>query len=109
MNKERNKKYYHATSIKNFEPIIENGIKCGCDGLVYLTESEVDALKFISIRCDDDIVIFEVNLPKDEVIETFDHSYVFFKCKAFGYPHDIPSSNITDEILYMNKKNRKEN
>lgn len=98
------KSYYHATSIKNLESMIENGIKPGIDGIVYLAESEQDALKFISIRCFDDILVLEVKLPKEKVFETFDHSYAFFKCKAFGYPENIPIEFVTKATKYeMNR------
>lgn len=94
------KKYYHATPSKNLLSIMRDGIKAGCDGVVYLAETREDALKFICIRCFEDIVIFEVKLPEDKVYETFDHSQQFFKCKAYGYAGNISEKAIQNIWKY---------
>lgn len=101
----KKKSYYHATSIKNLESIIEHGIKPGYDGIVYLAETKEDALKFTCLRITGDILIFEVKLPEDKVFETFDHSYNFFKCKSFGYAKTIPFKAIINITKYsMNRE-----
>lgn len=94
------KKYYHATPSKNLLSIMSEGIKTGCDGVVYLAETREDALKFICIRCFEDIVIFEVKLSEDKVDETFDHSQQFFKCKAYGYAGNISRKAIQNVWEY---------
>ena len=90
------KKFYHATPLRNLNSILSSGeIRKGCDGLVYLAESEQDALKFIAIRCFDEIVVLEIEVPDEQqVIETFDHSYSFFQCRAFAYPENISTNCI---------------
>lgn len=99
------KSYFHATSIKNLESIIEHGIKPGCDGIVYLAETKEDALKFTCLRITNDILIFELKLQEDKVFETFDHSYNFFKCKSFGYAKTIPYKAIINATKYsMNRE-----
>lgn len=90
-------KYYHATSEYAFNKIIKEGIKPGIDGVVYLADSKENALKFISFRLiNEPIYVLEVELNENEVEETFDHSYKFFKCKAYGYAKNIPFNKITN-------------
>lgn len=40
--------YYHATPYENLESILENGIKRGVDGVVYLTEGRDEAMRFFA-------------------------------------------------------------
>ncbi len=89
-------KYYHATDIKNTISILDNGIKTGIDGCVYLTKTKEDAVKFIALRTDNDIIVFEVELNEKKVKESYDHSEKFFKCKAYYYSKDIPVNKIRD-------------
>lgn len=89
--------YYHATRASNLPSILEEGfIHTGCDGIVYLTESVEDALKFVALRVmDEDIYILGIKgLDESKVEETFDHSYAFFQCRSYGYPEDIPVSML---------------
>lgn len=81
--------YYHATPYENSFSIIANGIKANYEGIVYLTKEMDDAIKFVAVRGCRDILIIEVSVDDEKVEETFDHSYSFFKCKAFGYNGDI--------------------
>lgn len=92
-----NRVYYHATSETNFRKIMQSGsLHTGIDGIVYLTESAEDAYAFIGIRVwDEDIYILCIEgLDESKVVETFDHSYEFFKCRSYGYPEDISTKNI---------------
>ena len=95
---------YHATDYNNLYNILENGLKANSvDGLVYLAETSEDALKFICLRGYEKIVTFRVKIyKKDEnkLIETFDHSYNFFKCRSFGYMGDIPPENVEPYMQY---------
>ena len=48
------------------------------------------------------IKIKRSSLDKRKIIETFDHSYEFFKCKAYGYTEVIPSNLIHGIEIYNN-------
>jgi hypothetical protein len=104
--------YYHATDSDNLSSILDNGLKVGCDGVVYMTEKEDDAVKFVMFRGCKKIVVLKIKVYKrDEknVVETFDHSPRFFKCRAFGYMGNIDKSNIEpvsiwDNPLYVNNQ-----
>ena len=87
-------KFYHATPYSNLGSILTNGLHKGVDGVVYLAETKEAALKFICIRCFDPILVIEVELDEAQVEESFDHSYAFFREKAFTYPNDIPADQL---------------
>ena len=89
-------KYYHATDIKNMISITLEGIKTEIDGCVYLTKTKEDAVKFIAIRTNNDIIVFEVELNENNVKESYDHNEKFFKCKAYYYDKDITPDKITN-------------
>lgn len=95
---------YHATDMKNLASILDNGlIANNFEGIVYLAEKPEDALKFVVLRCYDEIVLLKVKIyKKDEgkLIETFDHNPRIFKCRAFGFMGNIPSSNIEPYMKY---------
>lgn len=95
-------KYYHATSMSSYLNILKDEtIKPGFDGLVYLTEEISHALRFVAIRGLKEIVVLEIEIPDAiNVIETFDHSEAFFKCRSFGYQGSIPSNCIKNVIKY---------
>lgn len=98
-------KYYHATRCTNAISIVQDGvIRTGCDGIVYLADSMDNAFRFIAVRTfHEDVIVFEIDIPETEmkfVEETFDHSYNFFQCKAFGYSKNIPTSWITDVMQF---------
>lgn len=84
------KTYYHATPFENLESImVDQVIRKGCDGVVYLAEKPEDAAKFLVVRGHRKILVLGVDIEEDMVSESFDHSEAFFKCKAFTYPEDI--------------------
>lgn len=90
--------YYHATAYDNLISIIENGISPGVDGLVYLTEKEIDAVKFLYVRGCTNIITFKIKMPIEDMAnleETFDHSYEFFKCRCYGYRGIISAKHVT--------------
>ena len=95
------KTYYHATPFENVDSIMCKGILCGVDGVVYLTENKEDAARFLIVRGCKDILTVEVVIDDKNVEETFDHSYQFFKCRAFGYGDNIKPSEIFN--LYRTK------
>ena len=61
-----------------------------------------DAAKFLLVRGIKNLAIFEVNIRKNSksLAESFDHSFTFFKCRAFIYTKDIPLENITNYAVY---------
>lgn len=92
--------FYHATSMDNLSSIMENGLKPGSDGLVYLTKDPKEALRFLAIRGAKEALVVKVSLSEERVMETFDHSYAFFKCRCFGYEGVIPVSKIKNYLKY---------
>lgn len=92
--------YYHATSMENFESILDQGIKRGCDKVVYLCEKPDEAARFLLVRGISPIIAFGVNVKESLVEESFDHSEAFFKCKAYTYPDDIDSEDIVEAFKY---------
>ena len=99
------KKYYHATDYNNLTSIVSNGLNESYDGVVYITEKPLDALKFIALRMVPKILVVEIKvLKKDQskVVETLDHDERFFSCKAYGYIGSIPANMITGYTVYDN-------
>lgn len=105
----KKKVYYHASAYENLGSILIRGLKASpIDGLVYMTEKEEDAVKFLYIRGCRDIVTFKITLKDDSrVIETFDHNPAFFKCRCFGYRGDIPFEMIQSSKRYELWKTKK--
>lgn len=96
------KTYYHATPSENLVSIIKDGcIKKGWLGVVYLTETAQDAVKFCAIRGQKFITVFEVEVDESLIEESFDHSNEFFKCRAFTYAGDIPDSQIKEILSFI--------
>ena len=94
------KTYYHATPLENLESIMDQGIRKGYDGVVYLTEKPDEAARFVVIRGCKKILVLGIELEEDLVNESFDHSEVFFRCKAYMYPEDIPADEIVEFMRY---------
>lgn len=95
------KKMYHATRLSNFWSIVDKGLTPGVDGIVYLAETREDALKFISIRVfNEPILVLEVEVDEADLQETFDHSFNFFKARAWGCPKKIPWDAVTNAWKY---------
>lgn len=97
--------YYHATDYKNLQSILDKGLlNDNLEGIVYLCKEPTDAIKFPYIHGVNDILVIEVDIDEQEVEGTFDHSEVFFRCKAYGYPHPILLDNIVRFIRYQYEK-----
>lgn len=92
------KSYYHATPFENLGSIFEKGICKGYDGVVYLTEKPEEAVRFVAIRGCKKILVIEVRVEEDMVSESFDHSQLFFKCRAYSYPNDISIDEFGSNI-----------
>lgn len=95
-------KFYHATRFENVPSIMKTGLQSHCEG-VYLCEKPEDALKFLLVRGIKKIAVFEVNIRKNskKLVESFDHSYVIFKCNAYVYMDNIATSDITKCTVYQ--------
>ena len=87
--------YYHATPYENLQSILTGGIFRGVDGVVYLTEEQDEAARFLLVRGCRDILCIKVLVDDEKVEETFDHNQNLFKCRAFGYFGDI----IPDDMI----------
>ena len=94
------KTYYHATPFENLNSIMNQGIRKGCDGVVYLTEHPEEAARFVAIRGCMKILVLGMELEESMVTESFDHSEVFFRCRAYTYPENIPADEITEFRTY---------
>lgn len=82
-------KFYHATTKKNMEKIVEDGVIKSCGGAVFLCRKALDSCKFLAIRGMDKMSVIEVQLKMSEVTESFDHSQAFFQCRAYMHAGDI--------------------
>ena len=69
-------------------------------GGVYFCETAKDACKFLAIRGEKEIYVFEVEVDEVKVVESFDHDEVFFGCKAYLYLEDIPFSKVTQVLVF---------
>lgn len=75
-------KFYHATTEENMRKILGDGvIKHSIGGAVFLCRNPIDACKFLVIRGYRKICVVEVDLKKNEVDESFDHSEAFSNAK----------------------------
>lgn len=99
------KYFYHATFKDNLSSIMINGIKKdNVYGGVFLADSSQNAAKFLMFRVHNlsDIIVFKMDaskLNKTKLEESYDHSYEFFKCRAYIYfdnikPNAIDMNNI---------------
>lgn len=94
---------YHGTPYSNMMKLMDEGIKPGYDGIVYLCEKPEDCAKFLYVRGITDIVVFKVKIPRKlehNLQETFDHSQAFFKCRAFGYFGELKPEMIEPVMKY---------
>ena len=83
-------KFYHATTPEIMERIVDSGvIRRSWDGVVYLCDNAVDAVKFVAIRGAKIVQTIEVELDEKAVEESNDHCEAFFGCKAYTYDNDI--------------------
>lgn len=94
------KTYYHATPFENLNSIMSQGIRKGCDGVVYLTEKPGEAVRFVAIRGYMKILVLGIEIEEEFIEESFDHSEAFFKCRAYMYKGDIPADEITEFLTY---------
>lgn len=103
-------KLYHATSRKNKGNISEQGLKRGGYGVVFLAESLELAKGFMVLYGEFDMIVYETDLPKDKVEESFDHNETLIKnifklnsAKCYMARMDIPSSQL--KVVFETKEN----
>lgn len=104
----RMKTYYHATELSNLDSIVCNGLEPrNIEKLVYLCEKPGDCLKFALVHgVQGEVLVLTVELDDSDVIETFDHSEAFFKCRCWGSTKAIPPSKITEYVKYTIRGNQ---
>lgn len=80
------RKLYHGTSIENFNSMVKDGVikTSYFSQCIYCCQSKEDVLKFMYIYQVTPCIILEIEVPDEDVVETFDHSPVFFQCRCFG-------------------------
>jgi hypothetical protein len=98
-------KLYHATLRSNLGKIIGSGLKAGIDGVIYFSDSCINASKFLAIRgtAAEDIIVFEIPmnlLKKDKIRLSNDHSVKFFECEAWDYPETIPAKVLLKGSIF---------
>lgn len=97
-------KYYHATSEEAWKQIKEDTfIKTGCDGVIYLCKDPQEACRFLVLRGIDPIIVLEFEFKVNQIKETFDHSQIFFKCRAYSYSKNISILDIKSIKTYTSK------
>lgn len=83
-------KFYHAAPRETMEKIVSEGrIRKSWDGEVYLCKKPEDSCKFLVIRGMRKMSVIEVDIDKNRVKESHDHSEAFFRCKAYMHNGDI--------------------
>lgn len=93
--------YYHATPAENLTKIIEAGeIKTGSENLTYLCEKPQEAALFVALRGYKKIYVLGMDLPENEVQESFDHNLNYFPFRAFYTQKNIPYSAVTEVREY---------
>lgn len=65
-----------------------------------MCETAQDCLKFAYMRGNTDVLVLKVKVNEKDVIETFDHSQAFFKCRCFGSKMPIKQHNIVEYVRY---------
>jgi hypothetical protein len=96
------KTYYHVTELSNLDSIVCNGLELrNMEKLVYLCEKPEDCLKFALVHgMQGEVLVLTVELDEADVIETFDHSEAFFKCRCWGSTKAIPTFKIIEYKKY---------
>lgn len=93
--------FYHSTSFKNLTEIVDKGIECrNIEKLVYLCEKSEDCLKFAYMHGCKDILVLKVKVDESDIVETFDHSENFFKCRCFASIKPILPKSIIEYMRY---------
>ena len=98
------KKYYHATGKWLMDSIIREGIiRTGAFGEIYFCEKPEDAMKFVAIRGYEEVDVIEFELLEEKVEESFDHSFEFWKFRAFTYDKNVVLKGNENVFRYRRK------
>lgn len=93
------KTYYHATRKKNTFKIIDEGLKAGWDGVVYLSDTVDGALEFMEIRQQPGLfAVIPVYLDESTVEESHDHNRAFIKANGYIHVGDIPAEYVEQDL-----------
>ena len=92
--------FYHATPLDNLGSICSQGLYPGPDGVVYLCKKPKECLRFSLMYGVISVLVCKVDIPKEWVIETFDHSFEFFRCRCFGSTRPISATKIKAYTQY---------
>ena len=102
---------WHATSEEYLNSILENGIRPGDDGQVYLCEQPKEAIRFIMFRNLETVATIKIAVSEEDepnIKESFDHNNEFFKCRAFAHWGAIPKEKIAGYEVYEKRKPMKD-
>ena len=98
---------WHATSEENLSSILENGLRPGDDGQVYLCEQPKEAIRFVLFRNLKAIATIKIAVSEEDepnIKESFDHSIEFFQCRAYGHWGPISKEKIAGYEVYERRK-----
>ena len=102
---------YHGTAIENLSSILTNGLKKGCEGGVYLTDSKESAIAWTAIRIQHmskTLLVIEVEVEDENLQPGVDHSpamqTIFGAGESIFHEGDIPYSNVKQFTKYSLEK-----
>lgn len=98
---------YHATDYQNLDSILSEGLRTGHDSLVYFCERPDYAARFVYIRGIQHILVIEVDIPDEQIQESFDHNPNFFGCRAFTVARPIKVGEFRNLSHYDLRKDNK--
>lgn len=94
-------KLYHATPGDTFAAIMDEGLKVGQEGCIFLAESEKLSHAFMLLYGIKNFVVFEVDIPESDVEISDDHNEEYFieatkekTAKCYMTDKDIPRKQI---------------
>ena len=95
------KTLYHATDYDNIYSIAATGLELrNAEQLIYCCEKPEDCLKFALIHGVRHVLVLKVEADDKDVVETFDHSESFFKCRCYGITKPLPTTQIKEYFEY---------
>lgn len=99
------KKMYHATAFENLGSILESGLEANrsLEKCVFLCEKPEEAATFAKLHGCNVVLVCECKVDEKKLIESFDHNRNFIPFRAWMYPGDIPTSQITNYLKFGGK------
>lgn len=93
--------FYHATPMENFQSVYACGLTRSLDGYVHLTKDARTAVKYASSNGARRIACFTIEIDDpDELVKIDDFGCKTFGCESFGYRLDIKPEQIRDLSLW---------